>query len=172
MHQNAGTAGAAALVFLVGLAVGKLWLPQRRYGLGKPHPKVPRRFSLPAPPLANDAMLPVDRHPRCAALPPRLLNIVIIALPSQAWLLVINVEFKSVEDRDMFIEHFEPVAAHCAKVQSQLLDRRSSLLLDSKNHGWRHLRCRIATHDKPLVTSAFEWKLRQPHLTQCLRLPG
>jgi len=34
---------------------------------------------------------------------------------------VINVEFKSVEDRDAFIEHFEPVAAHCAKVLIQLL---------------------------------------------------
>ena len=41
----------------------------------------------------------------------------------QAWLLVINVEFKSVEDRDSFIEHFEPVAAHCAKVGQRLLDR-------------------------------------------------
>ena len=79
MHHNAGTAGAAALVFLAGFAVGKLWLPQRRYGLGKPHLKVPRVPSAPAPHLADDAMHTSGSLSQlfvCAALPTGLVQIV------------------------------------------------------------------------------------------------
>lgn len=45
----------------------------------------------------------------------------------QAWLLLINVDFESIEDRDAFIKYFTPVAVHCAKHEPRTLGYELSI---------------------------------------------
>lgn len=45
----------------------------------------------------------------------------------KAWLLLINVDFESVEDRDAFISYFQPVAVHCALHEPRTLGYELSI---------------------------------------------